>query len=85
MSGTEKLIAYAAIQAALAAKAPVRLMLMDELGRLGDANLRLLLASVQRGIEAGVIDGFIGIDVNRRAPYDDHATGDSAFQVVEIV
>jgi predicted nucleic acid-binding Zn-ribbon protein len=88
MSGTEKAIAYAAIQAALASRAPVRLMLIDELGRLGDKSLKLLLQAVHRGIMTGLIDGFVGIDTGRSDLYHEFAmswmTDDFALNVAHI-
>jgi hypothetical protein len=61
-SGTEQAVAFAAFQAALAARAPVRLAILDELGRLDAANKERLLQNVLRALAAGVIDQFIGVD-----------------------
>jgi hypothetical protein len=64
-SGTEKALTYAAIQAALAAKSPVRIMLLDELGRLDESNTEKLLLAVGAAIQAKRIDQFIGISTVR--------------------
>ena len=83
-SGTEKAIGYAAIQAALANRAPVRIMLIDELGRIGDRRLFLLLAAISQHLQkSGLIDQFIGIDAGRLEYYQKHADS-FACQVTEI-
>ena len=65
-SGTEKALCYAAIQAALASKSPVRIMLIDELGRLDKNNATALQECAETAIRHHLIDQFIGIDaVNR--------------------
>lgn len=68
-SGTEKALAYAAIQSALAARAPVRFMLVDELGRLDDVNAVRFLAGVASAIARGRIEQFVGIDTGRGLLY----------------
>ncbi|MGB8295898.1 MAG: hypothetical protein WCG85_10765, partial [Polyangia bacterium] len=83
-SGTEKAIAYAAIQAALAARAPVRIMIIDELGRIGDRALFHLLAAVSQHLQkSGLVDQFIGIDAGRLDYYRSHQDS-FACQVTEI-
>lgn len=86
MSGTEKALTYAAIQAALAAKAPVKIMMIDELARLDAANLDLMLDGVAIAVDKGTIDGFVGIDTGRLDLYRgrNQWTSDSAFLVREI-
>lgn len=86
MSGTEKALTYAAIQAALAAKSPVKIMLIDELGRLDNANLDLMMDGVALAVSSGKIDGFIGIDTGRIELYRNRNkwTKESAFLVREI-
>ncbi len=76
-SGVEKALAYAAIQAALAAQAPVRIMLMDELARIHDEFLPRFVAGVVRAIEGGKLDGFVGIDPSRKWFYEKCAAEDS--------
>lgn len=68
-SGTEKALAYAAIQAALSARCPVRVMLVDELARLDDANATLLVRAVASAVERKAIDQFVGIDTGRSSLY----------------
>lgn len=63
-SGLEESVSFAALQAALGAHAPVKLVVMDELGTLGRDNKRRLVQNVLKAIEAGVIDQFIGVDVD---------------------
>lgn len=61
-SGTEKLLTMAGVSAALAADAPIRVIIMDELGRLTDLNRSLLVNAMLKLIESDVIDQFIGCD-----------------------
>ena len=61
-SGTEKAIAYAGISAALAADSPIKIVMIDELGRLDYENKRLLLERMRQLTERGAIDQFVGID-----------------------
>ena len=81
-SGTEKALCYAAIQAALASKSPVRIMILDELGRLDDFNTGSVQACVERAIERGLIDQFVGIDAGRANHYRE--VGKLNSQVIEI-
>ena len=88
-SGTEKAIAYAAIQAALAARAPLRLMIVDELGRLRDKHVRELIKAACAAIVAGSLDQFVGIDIAepltpRHRLYEDASASDSRFKLIEI-
>lgn len=66
-SGTEKALTYAAIQIALAARAPFRLMILDELGRLDDENAMKVDEAIVVAIKTGAIEQFIGIDAGRPA------------------
>lgn len=61
-SGTERALTYAAIQAALTSASPVRIMLIDELGRLDTKNKRAVGVAACQAVERGDIDQFIGID-----------------------
>ena len=61
-SGTEQAIVFAAFQAALGAKAPVKLAILDELGRIDAANKERLLENVFGALRDGTIDQFIGVD-----------------------
>lgn len=59
-SGTEKALVYCGLSLALAEKAPVRLILMDELGRLDEDSLRKVLERMIELTNTGVVDQFIG-------------------------
>ena len=88
-SGTEKAVAYAAIQAALAARAPLRLMVVDELGRLRDKHVRALISAACQAITAGQLDQFIGVDIAepgtpRHRLYTEAAASDSRFHLAEV-
>ena len=61
MSGVEKLVTYAAIQAALASTAPVRLMILDEMLRAQGEPLDHLMDAAAKAVENGMVDSFIGI------------------------
>ena len=61
-SGTEQAVAFAAFQGALAARAPVRVAILDELGRLDKANKGQLLENALEAVTLGIIDQFIGLD-----------------------
>lgn len=90
-SGTEKLLAYAAIQAALAQTAPVRIMILDELGKLTAQSAKWTAAAINIAMVRGHIDQFIGVDPERGALYeaatvtvDNKPRPDLAFKVQEI-
>lgn len=69
-SGTEKAIAYAAISLALAVQSQVKLLMIDELGRLDKDSKTALLNCIDKLIRAGMIDQFIGVDITgSAAPY----------------
>ncbi len=59
-SGTEKALTYAGISLALSADAPVRIVLLDEAGRLDQDALYKLLERMQALVAAGELDQFIG-------------------------
>lgn len=61
-SGTEEALAYAALSVALAAKAPFRLVVIDELG-IADFNTKsMMLARMVELVNDGIIDQFFGAD-----------------------
>lgn len=62
-SGTEELLAYAGLSVALAQKSPVKLVIMDELGRLIRPIKEKLIERMVELTKAGHIDQFLGIDV----------------------
>ena len=82
MSGVEKLVTYAAIQAALASKAPVRLMILDEMLRAQGEPFGRLITAVADAVKSGMVDSFIGIVPGRVADWQ-HLTS-AGFQVTEI-
>lgn len=86
MSGTEKLLTYAAIQAALAAKSPTRIMIMDELGRIVKMRAGVVGVEILRAIDNGILEQFIGIDAERPEIYQNLLTAPEkvAFQIIPI-
>ncbi len=74
-SGTERLITYAAISIALAASAPVRVVLLDEIGRAnpsrkGNPSLILkILTLLGKLVDEGKIDQYIAVDVTSVGAY----------------
>lgn len=66
-SGAEESITYAAINAALGATSPARIVLMDEMGKIDTPNKVQLMRNVALAIEQKVIEQFIGIDVEATA------------------
>jgi hypothetical protein len=87
-SGTEKLLTYAAIQAALASKAAVRLMILDELGRVDDTNLANVMAQIAIAIGDSSVDQAICVDNGRARLYREKAIApvgeEETLQVLEI-
>jgi hypothetical protein len=81
-SGTEKALTYAAIQAALSQKSPCSIMLIDELGRLDEENVMIMLEATKQALAGGLIDGFVGIDTGRLPLY--RSARDSAFLVTQV-
>ena len=61
-SGTEEAIAYAAFSVALAMRATLRIVILDEVGRLDDVTRAKTLERMVELVRAGTIDQFIGID-----------------------
>lgn len=78
-SGVEKALTYAGIAAALAKNAPVRIVMIDELGRLTAENARKFAHSISSLVERGSISQFIGIDPERPEIY-----AECAFQVIPV-
>lgn len=60
-SGTEKALAYVAIAAALSAKAPLRLLILDELARLTPSVQEAVLDRFADVIKEGVLDQVIAV------------------------
>lgn len=60
-SGVEKLVTYAAIQAALCSRAPCRVMILDEMLRAHGDIFDSVVAAVVCAVQYGSIDQFVGI------------------------
>lgn len=65
-------VTFAGIQAALSAQAGLRLVIVDELGRFDDGSLTRFLENVRAAISQGVLEQFLGIDVNPGRYVDPH-------------
>jgi DNA repair exonuclease SbcCD ATPase subunit len=78
-SGTEKALTYIAIATALSADAPLRLVLLDEIGRLDVTNQGAVINRLLNLVNEGVIDQFIlvGTDLHQIGTWKD-------LQVVEV-
>ena len=70
-SGTEALVATIALQVALGAKSPAKIVLLDEMGRLDPDNKNRLIQNLHGMIQSGLIEQWIAIDVT--APVTTHA------------
>jgi hypothetical protein len=64
--GTMTAITHAGLQAALSAGAPVRLLIVDEMGRFDLRNKAQFMANVADAIRDGIIEQFVGIDTCAR-------------------
>jgi hypothetical protein len=60
--GSEKLLAYMGFQLALAAEAPVRIIIIAEMGDLPPKGKRLLIETANRLVTERKLDNFIGCD-----------------------
>jgi len=69
MSGTEKALLYCALSVGLAAKAPLRLVVLDELSRLDRANKVALLCRLDDLIKQNKLDQAILVDVEPMGAY----------------
>lgn len=79
--GAAQKLAFAAIQAALAARSPIRIMLIDEMGNFADKTAVRVTQAVEEAIAAGRLDQFVGIDPGRGSLYE---LAESQFQVIEV-
>lgn len=61
MSGTEKALVYASLQAALSERSPLRIMLIDEIGRLDHVNRNKLVVRACQAVKEGRVHQFIGV------------------------
>lgn len=78
-SGTEKALAYAAISVALAQDAPMRLVVIDELGRLTPDNKMRLIAKLCELTSSGQLDQALLVDVT---PIDGFAS--TQFKLIKL-
>jgi len=62
-SGSEEMIAFAALSYALASESPLKIILMDELGRLDLEHKRKLMKRMREMVDDGRLHQFCGIDV----------------------
>lgn len=62
-SGTEKALCDIGIAAALSAKFPLKIVLLDELARIDAANTKIVLEDLRKCVEEGILDQVIAIDV----------------------
>jgi hypothetical protein len=73
LSGVEKLVCYAAIQAALASRSPVRVMILDEMLRAQNtpkaAVFDLLVDACKAAVRDGKLDQFVGVIPGDPATY----------------
>jgi len=81
-SGSQQLMTYCAIQAALSASSPIKLFLTDELKDIHSSRLSLFIDCVKKAIERGEIDSVLAAEPERGEIYRAHA--DSVLQVVEV-
>lgn len=70
-SGTEKALAYIAIAVALSSTAPLRLVILDEFGRLDEHNQYLVLLRLSILVAEEVIDQFIVVGTSLPAIMED--------------
>jgi hypothetical protein len=82
-SGTEKALTYAAIQAALTSKCPIRIMMIDELGRIATNYLEPMNAAFEAAVASGYIDQVVGIDAGRAPNYHEMTEGKNS-QVIQL-
>ena len=82
-SGTEKALTYSAIQAALTSTSPIRIMMIDELGRIATNYLEPLNAAFEAAVASGYIDQVVGIDAGRAPNYHEMTEGKNS-QVIQL-
>jgi hypothetical protein len=66
-SGIEELTSFAGLSVALCQQSPIKLVIMDELGRMRPQRKQALVRRMLDLQESGLIDQFIGIDVDATA------------------
>lgn len=70
MSGVERLLTYCAIQMALAERSPVRVAILDEMGRMVSKRIPAFGTAISAAIRDGVIDQALLVDPERGHEYD---------------
>jgi chromosome segregation ATPase len=63
-SGTHLAVTAAGLQAALGSQSPLKLAIVDEMGRFDPVNKNQFVDNIERAIGAGIIEQFVGIDVD---------------------
>jgi hypothetical protein len=66
-SGIEELTSFAGLSVALCQQSPIKLVVMDEMGRLTERRKAAIVNRMAELIEKGIIDQFVGIDVSKSA------------------
>lgn len=87
MSGVERLLVYCAIQMALAARSPIRVANLDEMGRLVTKRIPNFACAILGAIRDGYIDQAFLVDPERGEIYTCaqlSAEDDLAFQVIAV-
>lgn len=86
MSGVERLLTYCAIQMALAARSPIRVALLDEMGRLHSKRIPGFTDAVLGAIADGNVDQVLIVDPERGPKYQGTGIGGDllAFHVIAV-
>jgi len=63
-SGFEEQLAFAALSVAVSSGTPAKLVIMDELGRMTQANKVNVIVRMNELLAKGIIDQFVGLDVS---------------------
>lgn len=84
-SGTEAALAYAGLAVALAASAPARIVLMDELGVMDERTRVLAVERMRILVADGTIDQFVGCDVGKKGWWQEKIKCGDDFAIVEVV
>jgi DNA repair exonuclease SbcCD ATPase subunit len=84
MSGVERALTYCAIQMALAARAPVKVAVLDEMTKLVSKRVPKFAEQALQAIEDKLVDQVLIIDPERGALYRDTFTQDLSFNVVAV-
>lgn len=80
-SGTEKALTYAALSVGLAAQAPLKLLVLDELGRLDRRNKTKLAKRLHELLTKGILDQVITVDTE---PLPDFGPCSEAIVVMQV-